>query len=903
MPSIRTLALFLASPLLAAAVGQDKGGSPGTAPAAALRPAVKAWIHTDGHVSGLALAPGGKRLFACYWEDENGSRVQEFDIRSGRATKTLSFGRMHTHGGVALSKDGRWLYTSNYYFTYISRVDLSLGKSKGLDVGGVPTAVWAGTLDITPDGNKLIVQLGRDGRDYDMHNDQLSLVDIRGGAFRLIAEIKLDDEPAGHRPGISPDSRYVYVPSFPRRSQSAKLYEVSLNPPYRVARAAAIPARRLHGTAISPRRKRVYVGDMDSLKVHVVDLVSFRVVSSLQLDGEPGTMAVGPDGDSLWVLDRTNRCVRILDISKDPPRLIDTIPNMREEPSDIVFSRENDAAYVSHAGTSGGIAEIALHAAPAAQAAAPAPSAVLAALQTNKAPVAPPATAPPPLKPRLRPPETPLSSFTPMRPEPLIEPQPEPPPRRDMLKYALIGGALLLAAVPLALLKRRRGAAADMDRITAVLRSGTPPSPGELQNLFTAESLVRLSEHTVPGASGALRGEDAVVALFDKAGALQSLLDTCARADLHTPYSTALLRQGKHKEAWSLISRKPVGDLTQQDTLLIFTLNVQLGKPEQARLMLRRVQELNPVRNDPAFYTGIAQLAERSPEGLALATEIRTTLKDAPAPAAPVSAPAGLLAGKYVLGRELGQGGMGVVFAAMDRGLGRPVAVKKMRAEYRSMPAERLRFLSEARTIAQLTHPYIVGIHEVVEDGDDIYLVFDYVDGQPLSQALASRKRLPFEESRRVLNHVCQAVDAAHRCSILHRDLKPANIMLDSNGFAKVLDFGLARAAKDSISRLTHRDVSGTPAYMAPEQHLGQGHRASDIFALGVTLYEMLTGELPYKGPDFLAQKERGKYAPPNFIVSSLPKGIEPLMASVLEPDHKKRVKDALELLEALQRL
>lgn len=286
---------------------------------------------------------------------------------------------------------------------------------------------------------------------------------------------------------------------------------------------------------------------------------------------------------------------------------------------------------------------------------------------------------------------------------------------------------------------------------------------------------------------------------------------------------------------------------------------------------------------------------------------------DAPDPWRPAAAPEGaeppsanvgaLIGGKYELQRRIGQGGMGTVFLAQDRVLDRKVAIKQMRAELRDNPEARERFLKEASIIAHLTHPNIVPIHDIVREPGGTYLVLDYVQGRALSEELSKNGRLPLSECKRIFRGVCEAVDYAHRARVLHRDLKPSNIMLNDKGLARVMDFGLAREAKDSISRLTHKDCSGTPAYMAPEQHLGTAHRSSDIFALGVTLYEMLTGKLPYGGPDFLTQKERRKFSPPNFLVTDLPKNVELLMTSVLEPDHKKRIRDAMELFQLLEEL
>lgn len=362
---------------------------------------------------------------------------------------------------------------------------------------------------------------------------------------------------------------------------------------------------------------------------------------------------------------------------------------------------------------------------------------------------------------------------------------------------------------------------------------------------------------------------------------------------------------------------------TDADCATSFARFVKEGRCDGARELFERALKAAPLASDPQTYYDFAALCEKS-GFLPLAAEVyrkfiaddliyldvisrfqilkeggRRTPPKAQAPEAP--ADSGIIGGKYEVGRQIGAGGMGVVFEGLDRTLSRKVAIKKMRAELRSDSDALAKFVQEARIISHLSHPYIVGIHEVVEERGETFLVFDYVDGKTLSTVLSERGHLTLKDCATIFGQVCAAVHCAHSNRVLHRDIKPSNIMLDTGGYAKVMDFGLAREAKESLSRLTNLDNSGTPAYMAPEQHLGRAGRESDIYALGVCLYEMLTGTLPFRGPDFLGQKERMKYPPPNFIVSGLPNSIELFMASVLNPDPKKRIGDALEFLDALK--
>lgn len=265
--------------------------------------------------------------------------------------------------------------------------------------------------------------------------------------------------------------------------------------------------------------------------------------------------------------------------------------------------------------------------------------------------------------------------------------------------------------------------------------------------------------------------------------------------------------------------------------------------------------------------------------------------------------PAALLGGRYEFKGRIGEGGMGVVLEGFDHSLGRKVAIKVMRPEIAHGEGAREAFLSEAKIISHLSHPYIVAIHEVVENADGLYLIFDFVEGEPLSSVLKRRGRLPLAECVKVFTYVCEAIACAHRARVLHRDLKPSNIMIDTAGYAKVMDFGIAREAKETITRLTNIEASGTPAFMAPEQHLGRCAKTSDIYALGVCLYQAMTGSLPFQGPDFLAQKERMKYAPPQFLAPELPKEVELLFAATLAADPKHRVADAAELIDSLKSL
>ncbi len=262
-----------------------------------------------------------------------------------------------------------------------------------------------------------------------------------------------------------------------------------------------------------------------------------------------------------------------------------------------------------------------------------------------------------------------------------------------------------------------------------------------------------------------------------------------------------------------------------------------------------------------------------------------------------------VLDSRYELKGLLGEGGMGVVYEAWDRQLGRKAAIKRMHSWLKEYPEEYGRFRHEAEIVGRLRHPNIIGVHGIIEHDGEIYLVFDYIDGKPLSAVLKERKPLPLKECKDIFRGVCEAVHYAHKSNVIHRDIKPANIMIDSGGYAMVMDFGLASELREGLTRVTHQTMSGTPAYMAPEQNMGTVKREADIYAMGVCLYEVLTGELPFMGFDNLAQKKSKDYREATAIVSWLPTGVDGVISRALEPEPSMRFADAMDFWAALKDL
>lgn len=267
------------------------------------------------------------------------------------------------------------------------------------------------------------------------------------------------------------------------------------------------------------------------------------------------------------------------------------------------------------------------------------------------------------------------------------------------------------------------------------------------------------------------------------------------------------------------------------------------------------------------------------------------------------SAPAPLLqevresfARGYELKRVVAVGGMGEVYEAFDPLLRRRVAIKRPALELRQDAGGRKLFLREARIVAALRHPNIVEIISVIDEGMELYIVFEYIEGKTLDELVVENGRLNLEQARLVLRQIAPALDYSHSRHVRHRDLKLSNIMLDGGGKAKVMDFGIARQAKQTLSQISH-GISGTIAYMSPEQHLGQEKEPADIYAFGICAYRMLSGALPFKDADCLRQKENAQYAALSTLVPGLPPGLDRVIARVLSPDPAKRHASAAEFL------
>jgi eukaryotic-like serine/threonine-protein kinase len=263
-----------------------------------------------------------------------------------------------------------------------------------------------------------------------------------------------------------------------------------------------------------------------------------------------------------------------------------------------------------------------------------------------------------------------------------------------------------------------------------------------------------------------------------------------------------------------------------------------------------------------------------------------------------------VLSGRYRLESKLGSGGMSTVYLARDETLQRWVAVKVMHREISDQPDQLERFRREARAVAQLSHPNVVAVIDAGEDGGYPYIVLEYVEGETLKQRIDRLGRLPVDEAAAYGIEIGRGLAAAHAQRLIHRDVKPQNVLIDAEGRAKVTDFGIARSLESDGLTKTGR-VLGTTDYVAPEQAMGQGVDARcDIYSLGILLYEMLTGEVPFQADTLVgvAMKHVNERMPD---VQERRPEISSAFAAVIErataKEPKKRYPDMIAMLADLE--
>ena len=252
--------------------------------------------------------------------------------------------------------------------------------------------------------------------------------------------------------------------------------------------------------------------------------------------------------------------------------------------------------------------------------------------------------------------------------------------------------------------------------------------------------------------------------------------------------------------------------------------------------------------------------------------------------------------GKYRILSPLGSGGFGTVYLAQDTWIDKKVALKvphKQNVDFSEM-------LKEPRLLASMSHPNIVTVLTAEKQQETFFIVMEYVSGETLESIIMREGALDLGRALDFTCQMCNAVDHAHRAGVLHRDLRPGNMLVSDTGMLKVTDFGTSRILEIAAHGTT---VIGSPPYMAPEQFYGKATFASDVYSIGVTMYQMLTGELPYQtpAPGDLDRLMRGELVQsPRTRNRSIPPGIGDIVLHALQPDPAKRYQRASDLLQAV---
>ncbi len=266
--------------------------------------------------------------------------------------------------------------------------------------------------------------------------------------------------------------------------------------------------------------------------------------------------------------------------------------------------------------------------------------------------------------------------------------------------------------------------------------------------------------------------------------------------------------------------------------------------------------------------------------------------------------------GRYEIEKELGKGAMGVVFQAHDPQIDRRVALKVLRSERVASEDFAQRFLKEARAIGRLSDPHIVTVYDVGNDHGTVYIAMEFLDGHPLDEILRE-KSLSLKEIVNIGIQVANSLDYAHGQRIVHRDIKPSNIMLTSDGSVKITDFGIARIEDPAAAQLTQAgEILGTPTYMSPEQVRGQAvDGRSDLYSLGVILYETSTGRRPFTGKNIAAifsaitsEAPKDPMASEPFISRGGSKALSELILKCLSKLPEERFQSGKAMAEALSR-
>lgn len=302
-------------------------------------------------------------------------------------------------------------------------------------------------------------------------------------------------------------------------------------------------------------------------------------------------------------------------------------------------------------------------------------------------------------------------------------------------------------------------------------------------------------------------------------------------------------------------------------------------------------QVLAPLSPVPALppRTGVAALA--GPAG------------STPLPRRPDPAPGSVLGGSWRVLSAPTSTPLGPVFEGEEVQGGRRVLIKRLRDELHRSEKDLDRLLERARQVSALKHPNLCEVFAVFVEDERVHIVSEKVDGKAVAEFLETGRRVNVSSARRVLAQAAKAVEHAHQAKVLHGDLTPQCVVVTRDGVAKVSDFGVGIEARKTAAKLSWAEPIGSPAYMAPEQELGAAFKESDVFSLGVMLYELTTGALPFAGPNYLAQKRERSFKAPSSAAPGLSKDLDALVARALAPEPQHRFRSAADFSAALDKL
>jgi tetratricopeptide (TPR) repeat protein/predicted Ser/Thr protein kinase len=344
------------------------------------------------------------------------------------------------------------------------------------------------------------------------------------------------------------------------------------------------------------------------------------------------------------------------------------------------------------------------------------------------------------------------------------------------------------------------------------------------------------------------------------------------------------VRTGNIEYFWMLaLAYEQLGQLEKSKEVLLKIRSVKVGFRDVGQRLSNIQSRISIVGPDPG--TMVPNQSRPSDQ----ATAVMTMVEDQ-------------LGQRYKLERELGRGGMGVVYLAKDNQLDRPVALKFLGSLVDGNEEYKKRFVREAKAAAQVSHPNIISIYEIsVQDGNS-FIAMEFVEGKNLHQYVQEKEKLAAREAVNIMIQACSALDAIHEKGIVHRDIKPDNILIAKGGLVKLMDFGLA---KGQGSRLTGANVvMGTPSYMAPEQGRGEDVDArADIYAIGLVLHEMLTGETVFLDGDVMKRHQVEMPDPPGSKVEGVPELLDQIVMKCVAKKPEERFATTKELVGYLRQV